>query len=352
MSRGAALVGVAVATTTLHPAATPAANPDISVIGDTRASWSETADEVELSFEELEVGFVGPVNPYASAEVFVAVHGTSDFEIEEAKLILDRYFPGGFGLTVGHFLLDFGQLNQVHAHAYPLADRALMHTEFFGADGVVDTGARLDWLAPVDAVTLRATAGAVRGDVFLAGGHGHAVSGVEEPVEVNPKIGVSGRVEIFAEPSRDFSFLVGASVLHGQHDPVDGALVTFVGADAKARLDLGPGRALVVNAEGVLASRDATEEVPASDPNGFFVSVDLRASRRWNFGGFAESSTRLEDDEMRIYRYGGFLGLALMEESTLFRLVGRGVDRPGESPSGEVVVQAVFGLGPHRTHRY
>ena len=110
---------------------------------------------------EAEIAFVGPVNPYASAEVYVGVHDGTEFEIEEAKLLLDRYLPGGFGLVVGRFLQDFGQLNVTHAHTYPFVERPLMHREFFGEDGIVDAGVRLDWLAPPGPVTVRATAGAV-----------------------------------------------------------------------------------------------------------------------------------------------------------------------------------------------
>jgi hypothetical protein len=331
------------------PAEAQRKNPDISAIGDARAAWSEASDRTELSFEELEVALVGPLNPYASAEVYVGIHGTTEVELEEAKLMLDRYFPGGFGLTVGHYLLDFGQLNQVHSHAYPFVDRPLMHEELFGPDGVVDTGARVDWIAPVDAVTLRASAGAVRGDVFAGGGHAHEGTEVAAP---EPEIGGSGRIDVFVEPSEDLSFLVGASVLHGKHDPDHGAWATFWDLDLKVKRNLGPSRALVVNAEGILASRDATDETASSDPSGWFVSADFRADRRWNFGGFAEASTELADDSVRTTRWGGFLGLALMEETTLFRLVGKSLDSDETGSSGEVLVQALFGLGPHRAHRY
>ncbi len=141
-------------------------------------------------------------------------------------------------------------------------------------------------------------------------------------------------------------------MLHGQHDPIERAYSTCVGGDVKAQLELGPDRAIVLAAEAMRVTREATDEEPGSDPNGYFVAADFRASRRWNLGGFAESSTELEDDESRTHRWGGFLGLSLMEESTVFRLVGRGVDRPGESLVGEMLVQALFGLGPHRPHRY
>lgn len=331
------------------PFAAGAVNPDISVIGDTRVAWSEARDDVQLSLHEVEVAFVGPVNPYASAEAYVAVHEGSEFEIEEAKLILDRYFPGGFGLTIGKTYLDFGQINQVHTHAYPFMDRPLMHEVLFGPDGARDVSGRLDWIAPVDAVTLRATAGAVRGDVFL-GGHGHDHGAEEESVE--PEIGVSGRLDVFVEPSRNTSFLLGSSILHGKHDPVDGAKVTFVGIDGKVLFDLGPNRELALLGEGVFGRRDASEEAPKSEPNGFFTAADFRIDRRWNVGGFAESTTELEHDDHRESRYGLFAGLALMEESTVFRLIGRVNDPEEGDRTGEVILQALFGLGPHRPHRY
>ena len=90
------------------PAAAQTTNPEISVIGDTRAVYSDATEDVTLELSEVEIAFVGPLNPYASAQVFVGVHDGTEFEIEEAKLLLDRYLPGGLGLTAGRMLLDFG----------------------------------------------------------------------------------------------------------------------------------------------------------------------------------------------------------------------------------------------------
>lgn len=327
-------------------------NPQISVIGDTRATWSEEADQAQIDFHELEVAVVGPVNPYASAEVYVGVHGTEGLEVEEAKLILDRYLPGGFGLTIGRYLQDFGQLNQVHLHAYPWVERPLMHQEFFGEDGVVDAGARLDWIAPVDAVAIRASAGAVRGDLF-GGGHGHDAEAADAgEAEADPEIGYTGRLDIFSEPSDNVSILLGASVMRGVHDPEEDAKATWFGGDAKIRFDLGPYRTLVVNAEAILGTLDESDEAPASDPNGFFASADLRTGRRWNLGGFAESATERADDSIRTNRFGGFVGFALMEETTVFRVVTAVTDPDEGDSSTDVTVQALFGLGPHRPHRY
>jgi hypothetical protein len=134
--------------------------------------------------------------------------------------------------------------------------------------------------------------------------------------------------------------------------PSEDARSTWFSSDLKARFDLGPQTALVVNAEAVFGSLDETAAAPSADPNGWFAAADLRVTKRWNVGGFAESTTERQDDEVRTDRYGGFVGMALLEETTLFRLVGR-VTTPDEGDSeSEAIVQAIFALGPHQAHRY
>ncbi len=351
----AAAISLAVAASFALATPSPAApiNPDISVIADTRATWTEVDEDVHLTFDELEVAFVGALNPYASAEAYLAVHGTEGVEVEEAKLLLNRYFPGGFGILAGKYLVDFGQLNQIHSHAYPFIDRPLMHEEFFGEDGVNDIGVRLDWLAPIDGPSIRASAGAVRGDLFL-GGHAHEeeIPPEEEVEEEEPEIGVTGRVEVFAEPSENTSFAIGGSVMYGTWDPHESADATWFGPDLKLRFDVGTQSALILNAEAVFGTLDATAESPSVDPSGWFASADWRANKRWNLGGFAESTTERLDDDLRTNRFGGFVGMALMEETTLFRLLGR-VTEPDEGDSEtDVILQAIFALGPHKPHRY
>ncbi len=363
---GAALMALFVPLVLLGvaPAATAGTtNPDISVIGDIRATWTDAdpaEDEFDLGLHEVEIACVGPLNPWASAEVYLGIHGTEGIEVEEAKVMLDRYFPGGFGMTIGRMLLDFGQINPSHSHAYSFLDRPLMHQMFFGADGALDTAVRVDWLAPLDAVTLRVTAGAVRGDVFLGGhSHDHAEAAEYEAADhdaahvADPELGYTGRIDVFGEPSEDVSFLLGATVMVGEWNPHAGAMATWIDVDGKVRFDLGPNRTLLVNVEAVMGSIDAVAGEQASvDPAGWFASTNLRLDRRWNVGGFAESATERLDDEPETRRYGAFLGYSLLEESTMFRLLGRVTDPEEGDSASEVIVQALFGLGPHQAHRY
>lgn len=336
------------------PASAQTRNPDISVIGDVRGFWSERLDRAELEFSELELAFVAPVNPYAEAEAYIAFHGLDIIEIEEAKLMLSRYFPAGLGLMIGLAYLDFGQINPVHRHAYPWVFRPLMHEEFFGPDGARDTSVRLDWLAPIDAFTLQATAGVVRGTSLLGGEAHHHGEGEEEEEaeeELQPELGGSARLNLFFEATQDLSLQVGSSLLHGEFDPADGARVTWWDVDAKLRWDLSPQRELVLNAEAILGQLDASEENDAFDPNGWFAGADLRWDRRWNFGVFGESTTERLAAE-RTWRYGAFGGLALMEETTVFRLVVHQSDFEETGSDTGVLLQAIFALGPHRPHRY
>ncbi len=233
----------------------------------------------------------------------------------------------------------------------PFIDRPLMHQTFFGEEGIKDVGARLDWIAPTSGVTIRAAAAAVRGSLFL-GPEDEGVEGEPPAEEPEPEIGVTGRLELFAEPSANTSFALGGSVMSGEFDPEAGAKSTWYGPDLKFRWDTGPTSSLVLNAEAVLGTLDATEETPSVDPNGWFASADYRANKRWNLGGFAESTTERFDDEIHTNRYGAFLGLALMEETTLFRLLGRNTDPEVGDSESEVILQAIFALGPHQAHRY
>lgn len=325
-------------------------NPDISAIGDMRAQYSDATEEVALGLEEVEVSLVGALNPYATGTFTLGITEEEGIDIEEGKLSLDRYFPGGFGLTAGKYLVDFGQLNQIHAHAYPFLDRPLMHQAFFGEEGAKDAGVRLDWIAPTEGVSIRAAAAAVRGVAILGPEDDQPVT--EEGVPQTETVGATGRLDFFFEPSPSVSILIGGSVLTGEYVPDENARATWLGPDLKARFDLGPQRSLVVNAEAMFGDLDETADAPSASPNGWFASADLRATKRWNVGGFAESTTGRQDDTVRTNRAGGFIGFGLLEESTLFRLVGRITDPDEGESETEVLAQAIFALGPHQAHRY
>ena len=64
--------------------------------------------------------------------------------------------------------------------------------------------------------------------------------GCQHPVgirhEGNPGSSGSGRIQLFVEPSRNLSFALGGSVLHGVYDPAHDARATYFGPDLKAKI--------------------------------------------------------------------------------------------------------------------
>jgi hypothetical protein len=225
-----------------------------------------------------------------------------------------------------------------------------MHEEFFGEDGVRDTAARVDWLAPIDAFTLQATVAAIGGSSLL-GPEDHLHSSESTEQDESPEIGASGRVNLFVEQRLAFPLHLGTSVLPAKPPPPPGGSAPWVYPAGTLPGARGATRALVTAAEATIGRLDATVDTPAFDPNGWFAAGDLRWNKRWNAGAFGESTTaRLAS--ARAHRFGVFAGLALMEESTLFRIVLHQTDLHERDQDTGVLVQALFALGPHRPHRY
>ena len=77
-------------------------NPDISAVGDMRTVFrtKEDADslgvnQVDFLFNELELNFVGYLNPYMRADAFIGIHGAdiSEIHLEEASITVLRGLP-------------------------------------------------------------------------------------------------------------------------------------------------------------------------------------------------------------------------------------------------------------------
>jgi len=105
-----------------------------------------------FTLQQAEVQMNGAVDPWFRGQ-FVLVtsldadEGETIVEVEEAWLTTQQ-LPANMQLKAGHYLTDFGRLNQIHPHAWDYQDQPVVMTRFFGADGLRAPGARLSWLAP------------------------------------------------------------------------------------------------------------------------------------------------------------------------------------------------------------
>ena len=124
-------------------------NPEISATGDLSLTFADRTGNPEANqfrFNEFEVAFQAPLDPYSAAKFFIVQEG-GKFELEEGYIEYNA-LPGGIGVKAGEMRLDFGKLNRWHQHSLPQADRPLVHQAVWGEEGLRGLGASLSWLPP------------------------------------------------------------------------------------------------------------------------------------------------------------------------------------------------------------
>ena len=353
-------------------------NPDISVVGQPVARWSDdpadaSRKRVTLAVGETEVTFDAPLNPYARG-LFTLALGDEGIELEEGYFVLTRGLPAGLALKGGKYRAGFGKLNPVHPHAYPFADRFRVLAAYLpGEESFNDVGVQLSRLTPlVGDAALTASVDWLQGDSFRIPRQPSAA--VDDPLLLDPVNGdlqsearpaVLGRLSAFL-PVRDPSGVeVGVSATHGTNNVAAGTRTTLMGADLKAKLWTGPRSTLLVQGEVLRLRREEAgwDGVAAAytrstvQPFGGYVSADYSFDPRYSVGASYERFQQPTADKTWDHAFGVFAGVLLLEESTAFRL---GWERamPG-TPSGAladpeavntITLRVVYSMGPHKAH--
>jgi len=147
----------------------------VDIVGNTFARKDDPA--TKLSVREAEVFFFAPIDPTFDGVLGIAAHqegGTALFEIHEATIGSTKLIPWS-RFRVGQFFLGVGKLNSTHRHDWPFTSAPRVHREFFGEEGVDDTGIEYSILPPLP-VSLDLTLGVANGWKF-----GHAHNAGEKP---------------------------------------------------------------------------------------------------------------------------------------------------------------------------
>lgn len=105
-----------------------------------------------FTLQQAELSLMGAVDPYLSGQAHAVffidpLEGETKVELEEAFLTTQA-LPWGLQLKAGLFFTEFGLINPVHPHAWEWIDQPVIHSRFFGADGMRQTGLRVGWLLP------------------------------------------------------------------------------------------------------------------------------------------------------------------------------------------------------------
>lgn len=325
-------------------------NPDISFIGDNRLSktWSDAedgSDKLKLEMDEIEIAAGGYLNPYARADVILALPGNGEIEIEEAYATLLRGLPLNLQIRAGQYLADFGRLNTQHPHQWSWIERPLMNQWFLGDEGLKDMGINASSLIPIGSSALTISASLLDGNSLL----GEDFEGDDYRHAGNV------RASIFIPHSEFSSIEAGVSSLIAETDTSLDDMTKFAGLDLKYRWKPDSYRALTISAEGLMSNREVPSEVDGTlekvTAGGAFAAIDYRFRKRFNAGGFVDYSQSPSDDSYHQTGYGIFGGFSLVEESYRLELMLRNDDGTEfEDPVQTAILRLLWSLGPHKPH--
>jgi hypothetical protein len=348
-------------------------NPDISVVGQPFARWTDNAADdagkrPTLHVGETEFVFDAYLNPYARGTFVVAFHD-EHVHVEEGYFNLLRGLPGGLALKGGKYRVGFGKLNPVHPHAYPFAERFhVLATYLPGHEAFVETGVQLSTRLPAPGdVSLTAAADWLQGDSFRHAheehedheNHAHEAADETRPAAL-------GRLSAFV-PIGDRSGLeLGLSAAGGTNHVGAGARSAVLGADFRLKLWNARRSNLVLQGELLHLERDEAswddiaEEftVCRVTPTGGYLFANLDWEARYNFGVSYERWQQPTAEEAWDQAFGLFAGLALMEETTAFRIGWEHLRRAATGgmsepdPVNTLTLRVIYSMGPHKAHQF
>ena len=362
------------------PARAGVVNPDISVIGQPIGSWTDAPGStarkrVTLDAGETEIVFDADLNPYARG-TFTTSLGAEGLSLEEGFFTISRSLPAGLALKAGKYRTGFGKLNPTHPHADPFGSRFHLMSEYLpGEDGFNDTGLDLSKLValPGDG-SLTLSADWLQGDAFR---RARAASGAaNDPLAGDPEGGdraaeprpaALGRIAGFYMLGERSGLELGVTGTQGTNNVAAGARTTVLGADAKAKLWRSANSYLLLQGEFLSLNRDdagwdssaaAYTKTPVK-PAGGYVFADYNFSPRYDAGASFEHWQAADATKTTNQAVQVFAGLALMEETTSFR-IGWEHATPGR-PAGAiedpkaintVTLRVIYSMGPHKAHQF
>lgn len=327
-------------------------NPNISVVGNIGMSWGDdvTIGENLFSFKEAEIAFQSVVDPYARADVFVAV-SEEGVELEEGYITW-LSLPGGISAKAGKFRSNFGKFNRTHPPETFFVDRPLAGEAFLGEEGLAGVGASLSWLVPTSALYLNV-------DLELTDSFGESPSFTyEEDGELLPAggrrdLGYLVRASTFYDLSEASNLAGGFSFARGVHDREGELATNLYNADVTFRWK-NPRRAVyrsITWQTEILVAQIETSPGAAVTSWGMFSFVDYQFLRRWHAGvrfdrtEFPAESSTTEQGGLAYITY-------TPSEFSLLSFQNRIVRRADGTTDWAQFIKLTFNIGPHGAHPF
>lgn len=364
---GLLLAGLVLSPGVARPGVT---NPDISVIGQPFVTVTDAPDDPDRNRAAFDVGeteivFDAALNPYARG-FFTLTIGEEGAELEEGFFSLLRGLPGDVALKGGRYRVGFGRLNPVHPHVYPFAERFDVLAAYLpGEESLNEVGVSLSRRFPIHGdFSLNAAVDWLDGDSFRL--ERESSGAADDPLEVggDDDAGLSrpafvGRISGFAMLGEQSALEFGVSATEGTNNVAAGSRTRVLGADAKAKLWLSPRSYLVLQGEFLSLDREDAAWVPGEGyrtesvtPSGAYLYADYNFSMRWNVGASWEGFERPEPDGPSDAAIGAWAGVALLEETTVFRINWRRSLPDDGDAFNTFTLGAIYSMGPHKAHQF
>jgi hypothetical protein len=316
-----------------------ALNPDISATGDIRlVARDESPQRDNGVAREFEIAIQSTLDPYSSAKIFLAFED-EEIGIEEGYVTWTG-LPGRVRLDVGKFRQSAGDLNRWHLHALPESEYPLVYQQYLSPEGLGGVGVSLYTPLPLSLaggtheLTLQGTT--AESDPLYAGGR--------QPT-------VLGRLQNFWQLSRSTYTQLGVTGVGGNN--ADSALASrLLGVDFRITWrppQAGTRRELTFRAEGYRFHAD--EAGATTTRYGGFAGLTYRASRRWVLGlrgDWLESPRGARATEWQLSPTLTFW----QSEFVYLRLEGQRHHHSLDGTRNQLLLQAVFAMGPHKHETY
>lgn len=362
------------------PARAGVTNPDLSVIGQPSIRLTDDAGDPArkrpvFALNEVEFMADAYLNPYAKG-AFVLAFGENDVEVEEGYFTLLHGLPGEIAIKGGKYRAGFGRMNLAHPHALPFASEMRVLGEYLpGGESFNEVGVQVNrqFALPGD-VALTAAADVLQGDSFrlpreAVAANDPLLSQADESSgdrADEPRAALLGRLSAFIPAGERSGVEVGLSATQGTNNVAAAARTNVAGADVKAKLWSSANSYLLLQGEYLAMDREeagwdstaAAYTTTRVRPSGGYVFADWNFSPRWDAGLGWERYRSADSEGAWNQGFRAFGGLALMEETTSFRIdwerfiPGAAAGAPARDAVNTITLRVLFSMGPHKAHQF
>lgn len=318
----------------------------------------EHSGENRLGIRSAELIFYGPLDPTFDATLNLTAHndhGEFTTELHEGFISSSKLIPQS-RLKAGLFLLGVGRLNQKHSHDWIFVSAPEVHHQFFGDEGIADTGVEFSTLLPTESfweLTLGITNGYQLGQHYHDDGAAHS----HDPVEAPHVPTHYAKLSNFLEFENGSGLQWGMSYL-GNTD-AHATETQLVGMDFVYKISESKYPKFLVESE-IWYRKLNGEEVPTTEDFGLYIYPQFALTERVFLGTRFDlfSQPKHYDDLGDYERFTQYAAVPTLtykhSEFTLFRLAytyaSNEFSQSGTEIDQKIELQLISILGAHPAH--